>query len=315
MKQRSIQFILLTGILLLLLSWVHLFVLQHHTGVMQNIVFWEFRVPRLVSAVFAGAGLSLSGLLMQNLFQNPMAGPYVLGVNSGASLFISLLILGAAPTFLIVLSYVSAAMIGAFLAAGFMFFVSKRVQNIQSLLVIGLMFASFIGAIESVLQSFAAPEQVKQLFIWNMGSLQQMSAAQAPWMASFVVFGIVTTLFLVKGLNAMVLGDTHALQLGIKVKQLKMFVLLITALLAGSITAFCGPIAFVGLAIPNLSRALLKTQDHLLLILFSVLAGSCFLVAIDLLILLLDPWLSIPVNVLTAVIGAPYVAYLMLRQG
>ncbi|MFM7643983.1 MAG: FecCD family ABC transporter permease [Sphingomonadales bacterium] len=314
MKQRSIQFLLLTGILLLLLSWVHLFVLQHHTGVMQNIVFWEFQVPRLVSAVFAGAGLSLSGLLMQNLFQNPMAGPYVLGVNSGASLFISLLILGAAPTFLIELSYVSAAMIGAFLAAGFMFLVSKRVQNIQSLLVIGLMFTSFTGAIESVLQSFAAPEQVKQLFIWNMGSLQQMSAAQAPWMASFVVFGIVTTLFLVKALNAMVLGDTHALQLGIKVKQLKMFVLFITALLAGSITAFCGPIAFVGLAIPNLARALLKTQDHLLLILFSVLAGSCFLVAIDLLILLLDPWLSIPVNVLTAVIGAPYVAYLMLRQ-
>jgi iron complex transport system permease protein len=147
-----------------------------------------------------------------------------------------------------------------------------------------------------------------------MGSLQQMSAAQAPWMATLVVFGIATTLFLVKGLNAMVLGEVHALQLGIKVKGLKIAILCVTALLAGSITAYCGPIAFVGLAIPNLSRALLKTQDHLLLILFSVLAGSCFLVAIDVLILLLDPWLSIPVNVLTAVIGAPYVAYLMLRQ-
>ena len=112
----------------------------------------------------------------------------------------------------------------------------------------------------------------------------------------------------------MVLGDAHALQLGVKVKQLKIVILLITALLAGSITAYCGPIAFVGLAIPNLARALLKTQDHLLLILFSVVAGSFFLVAIDVLILLLDPWMSIPVNVLTAVIGAPYVAYLMLRQ-
>jgi iron complex transport system permease protein len=118
----------------------------------------------------------------------------------------------------------------------------------------------------------------------------------------------------VKGLNAMVLGDAHAIQLGIKVRQLKIVILFVTALLAGSITAYCGPIAFVGLAIPNLARALLKTQDHLLLILFSVFAGSCFLVAIDVLILLLDPWLSIPVNVLTAVIGAPYVAYLMLRQ-
>jgi iron complex transport system permease protein len=133
-------------------------------------------------------------------------------------------------------------------------------------------------------------------------------------MATLVVFGIALTLFLVKGLNAMVLGEVHALQLGVKVKQLKIAILFVTALLAGSITAYCGPIAFVGLAIPNLSRALLKTQDHLLLIIFTVLSGSCFLVAIDVLILLLDPWLSLPVNVLTAVIGAPYVAYLMLRQ-
>jgi iron complex transport system permease protein len=314
MMQRSIQLLLGTGIVLLLLTWVHLFVFQPAQGANSSMIFWEFQVPRLLSALLAGAGLSLSGLLMQNLFQNPMAGPYVLGINSGASLFISLLILGAAPSFLNEFSYVSAAMTGAFLAASFMFVVSKRVQNIQSLLVIGLMFASFTGAIESVLQSFAAPEQVKQLFIWNMGSLQQMSAAQAPWLGAIIVFGIVATLFLVKGLNALVLGDAQAFQLGVKVKQLKIVILFVTALLAGSITAYCGPIAFVGLAIPNLSRALLKTQDHFLLILFSVLAGSCFLVAIDVLILLLDPWLSIPVNVLTAVIGAPYVAYLMLRQ-
>jgi iron complex transport system permease protein len=314
MKQRNIQLLISTGMLLLVLAWVHLFVLQQAHEANSTLIFWEFQVPRLLSALLAGAGLSLSGLLMQNLFQNPMAGPYVLGINSGASLLISLLILGAAPSFLNEFSYVSAAMTGAFLSASFMFVVSKRVQNIQSLLVIGLMFASFTGALESVLQSFAAPEQVKQLFIWNMGSLQQMSAAQAPWLVMIIVFGVAATLFLVKGLNAMVLGDAHALQLGVKVKQLKIVILLITALLAGSITAYCGPIAFVGLAIPNLARALLKTQDHLLLILFSVVAGSFFLVAIDVLILLLDPWMSLPVNVLTAVIGAPYVAYLMLRQ-
>ena len=119
MKQRSIQLILITGILLLLLSWVHLFMLQQEQGANSNLIFWEFQVPRLLSALLAGAGLSLSGLLMQNLFQNPMAGPYVLGINSGASLFISVLILGAAPAFLNELSYVSAAMIGAFLAASF----------------------------------------------------------------------------------------------------------------------------------------------------------------------------------------------------
>ncbi len=315
MKQYSIYILLFMLTLLIALAYLHLFGLQQAEGWSSSLVFWEFQIPRLLSAVLAGAGLSLSGLLMQNLFQNPMAGPYVLGINSGASLLISILILGAGPAVLNELSYASAAMMGAFLAAGFMFLVAKSVQNIHSLLVIGLMFASFTGALESVLQSFAAPEQIKQLFIWNMGSLQQMSAAQAPWLVVLFLIGLTTSLFLIKGLNAMVLGDAQARQLGVKVNFLKVSILFVTALLAGSITAYCGPIAFVGLAIPNLARAILKTQDHLVLILFSVLAGGSFLVAIDVLILLLDPWMSIPVNVLTAAIGAPYVAYLMLRRG
>lgn len=314
MKQRGFQFLFFSFILLIILSWAHLFVFQQHEGSNSNLIFWEFQVPRLLSAILAGAGLALSGLLMQNLFQNPMAGPYVLGINSGASLFISIVILGATPIFLNELSYVAASMLGAFLAASLMFFVARRVQNLQSLLVIGLMFASFTGAIEAVLQTFAAPEQVKQLFIWNMGSLQQMSASQQPWLVILVLSGISFSLILVKGLNAMVLGTVQAQQLGINMKRLRMIILLLTALLAGSVTAFCGPIAFIGLAIPNMARSLLRTQDHLQLILFSVCFGALFLVAIDLLILSLDPWISIPVNVLTAVLGAPYVAYLMLRR-
>jgi iron complex transport system permease protein len=205
-------------------------------------------------------------------------------------------------------------MIGAFLAAGIMFIISTRVRNVQSLLVIGLMFASFTGAIESVLQTLAAPEQVKQLFIWNMGSLQQLSAAQAPWLAALVGIGIFGSLLLVKALNALVIGEAQARQLGVQVGLVRFFILLVTALLAGSITAYCGPIAFVGLAIPNLARAILKTQDHLPLILFTVLMGALFLLVVDTAILLLDPWVSLPINVLTAVLGAPYVAYLMLRR-
>jgi iron complex transport system permease protein len=164
------------------------------------------------------------------------------------------------------------------------------------------------------LQTFAAPEQVKQLFIWNMGSLQQLSAVQVPWLSTLVIVGISGSLLLVKALNALVIGESQARQLGIKVNLVRFFILLLTALLAGSITAYCGPIAFVGLAIPNLARAILKTQDHLPLILFSVLMGALFLIVVDIVILLLDPWLSLPVNVLTAVLGAPYVAYLMLRR-
>jgi iron complex transport system permease protein len=279
----------------------------------EDLIFWEFKVPRVLSAILAGAGLSLSGLLMQNLFQNPMAGPYVLGINSGASMFMALLLLGITPTFND-LGYVGGAMIGAFLSAILMFVISKRVQNMQSLLVIGLMLASFMGAFESVLQTFAAPEQIKQLYIWNMGSLQQMSADQAPWFALIVLVGIAMSLWVVKGLNSLIVGEFHAKQLGISVSKVRMLILFVTALLAGSTTAFCGPIAFVGLAIPNLVRALLKTQDHLVLILFTVFIGSSFLLAIDILILVLDPWMGLPLNVLTAVFGAPYVAYLMLKK-
>ena len=314
MKQRHTIFVISASVLFCMLCWLHLFVLQQNNGNYDHLVFWEFQVPRLLSAILAGAGLSLSGLLMQNLFENPMAGPYVLGLNSGASLLMALLVLGVAPAFINELSYVGAAMLGAYLAASLMFVVARRVQNVQSLLIIGLMFASFTGAIESVLQSYAAPEQIKQLLIWNMGSLQQMSAAQAPILSGIVLACICVCLFLVKSLNALVLGELPALQLGIQVKKMRFLVLMLTALLAGSITAFCGPIAFVGLAIPNLARAILKTQDHLYLILFTVLAGSCFLIAIDALILILDPWMTLPVNVLTAVVGAPYVAYLMMKK-
>lgn len=228
-------------------------------------------------------------------------------------MFMALLLLGITPTFND-LSYVGGAMIGAFVSAILMFVISKRVQNMQSLLVIGLMLASFMGAFESVLQTFAAPEQIKQLYIWNMGSLQQLSAAQAPWFALIVLIGIALSLWVVKGLNALIVGEFHANQLGISVPKVRMLILFVTALLAGSTTAFCGPIAFVGLAIPNLARALLKTQDHLILILFTVFIGSSFLLAIDILILVLDPWMGLPLNVLTAVFGAPYVAYLMLKK-
>lgn len=279
-----------------------------------NILWWEFRFPRLISALLAGAGLSLSGLLMQNLFRNPMAGPYVLGINSGASLTTALLMLGGFPWMLHTIGLVGSSLLGAFLAAIFMFFVSWRVQQTTGLLLVGLMFASFTGSIESVLQSWASPEQVKQFFLWNMGSLQQLSAAQAPWLLTICGAAALWSLLLIKSLNAFVLGQEQAFQLGVRTQRVRFSMLAITALLAGSITAFCGPIAFVGLAIPNLGRQLLRTQDHLLLILFCLLFGALFLTACDILSIYLEPSFSLPINVLTSLIGAPYIAYLVLRR-
>lgn len=279
-----------------------------------NVLWSEFRFPRLISALVAGAGLSLSGLLMQNLFRNPMAGPYVLGINSGASFTTALLMLGGFPFMLHHLGLVGSSLLGAFLAAAFMFFVSWRVQQTTGLLLVGLMFASFTGSIESVLQSWASPEQVKQFFLWNMGSLQQLSAAQVPWLLTLFAAAVIWSILLIRSLNAFVLGQEQAFQLGVRTQRVRLSMLAITALLAGSITAFCGPIAFVGLAIPNLGRQLLRTQDHLLLVLFCLLFGALFLLACDILSIYLEPYFSLPINVLTSLIGAPYIAYLVLRR-
>jgi iron complex transport system permease protein len=282
--------------------------------VQANILWWEFRFPRLVSALVAGAGLSLSGLLMQNLFRNPMAGPYVLGINSGASLATALLMMGGFTFVSSNLGLVGSALLGAMLAATFMLFVSWRIQQTTSLLLVGLMFASFTGSIESVLQSWAAPEEVKQFFLWNMGSLQQLTAQQAPWLIAIFGVAVIWSLLLVKALNAFVLGQEQAFQLGVRIKTVRFSILAITAILAGSVTAYCGPIAFVGLAIPNLGRQLLRTQDHLHLILFCLFFGAFFLLACDVFSLLLEPYFSLPINVLTSLIGAPYIAYLVLRR-
>jgi iron complex transport system permease protein len=311
------------GLLLLLLALVLLLSCFLHirftevssaSAAQANVLWWEFRFPRLISALVAGAGLSLSGLLMQNLFRNPMAGPYVLGINSGASLTTALLMLGGFPLMLHNIGLVGSSLLGAFLAAAFMFFVSWRVQQTTGLLLVGLMFASFTGSIESVLQSWASPEQVKQFFLWNMGSLQQLSAAQVPWLLTLFTAAVLWSLLLIRSLNAFVLGQDQAFQLGVRTQRVRFSMLAITALLAGSITAYCGPIAFVGLAIPNLGRQLLRTQDHLLLILFCLLFGALFLLGCDILSVYLEPYFSLPINVLTSLIGAPYIAYLVLRR-
>lgn len=315
MNRKGILFIGLA--LVFLLSCVlhmELTKVQFSNPAQAAILWWEFRFPRLISALVAGAGLSLSGLLMQNLFRNPMAGPYVLGINSGASLASALLMMGGFTWVSSNLGLVGSALLGAMLAASFMFFVSWRVQQTTSLLLVGLMFASFTGSIESVLQSWAAPEEVKQFFLWNMGSLQQLGAQQVPWLLVLFGVAVIWSLLLVKALNAFVLGQEQAFQLGIRTKMVRLSMLAITAILAGSVTAYCGPIAFVGLAIPNLGRQLLRTQDHFELILFCLLFGATFLVGCDIISILLEPYFNLPINVLTSLIGAPYIAYLVLRR-
>lgn len=274
----------------------------------------EFRVPRLFMAMMAGAGLSLSGMFMQTLFKNPLAGPYVLGINSGASLLIALSLMTGVQFFQSNFGLIGTALIGAFAAGLLMMLIAQRLKSQITLLLVGLMFGSFTSAIVSILESFAGAESLKSYTMWSMGSLQQVEFGQLGIILLIFTLGIIASFLLVKPLNMLVIGEKSAALLGLPIKSTRKFVLLLTALFAGLITAFCGPIAFVGIAIPNLTRILFQTTNHRYLIIGNMLIGAIFLLLTDAFIQVLEGYLSIPLNALTSIIGAPFVVFLLIRK-
>jgi iron complex transport system permease protein len=274
----------------------------------------EFRLPRLIMACIAGAGLSLAGMLMQTLFNNPLAGPYVLGINSGASLMVAICLLTGFQFFGTSLGLISSALIGALVAGMLMMSITGFLRSQVSLLLVGLMFGSFTSAIVSLLEASSGAEQLKSFTLWSMGSLQNVLLEQITLILLFFALGILLCLLIVKPLNLLVLGENAASLLGINIKQTRIIVLVVTALLTGLVTAFCGPIAFVGLAVPNITRILLKTQNHGFLILGNLLIGSLFLVLCDIFIQVLENTVQLPINVLTSMIGAPFVIFVLIRK-
>lgn len=274
----------------------------------------EFRIPRMAMALMAGAGLSLSGMLMQTLFKNPLAGPYVLGINSGASLLIAVSMMTGIQFFQSNFGIIGTALIGAMGAGLFMMSLAQRLQSQISLLLVGLMFGSFTAALVSIIESKAGAESLKSFTMWSMGSLQQVTFDQLPIISILFLVSISLVLLLVKPLNVLVLGEKSASMLGIHIQRTRFFILGITALLAGLITAFCGPIAFVGMAIPNLTRILFRTTNHAALIWGNVLIGGVFMLGMDSMIQLLEGQISIPLNAFTSLIGAPFVVFLLMRK-
>ena len=274
----------------------------------------EIRVPRMAMAIVAGAALSVAGLLMQTLFNNPLAGPFVLGINSGASLFVAFSFMTGVPLLASNLGVVTSALIGAFVFGLIIMAFSFVVRSHISLLLIGLMLGSFTGALVYVLQSLSASEELKAFAMWSMGSLQHADLHQLLFIFIFFVVGVIGALLMVKPLNAMVLGEQDATLLGVNLKYVRLLVILITALLTGLITAYCGPIAFVGLAIPNLVRIIFKTQNHFVLVIASCLIGGFFLLSCDALIQLAEAKIHIPINALTSLIGAPFVVFIVLKR-
>lgn len=328
LSKKHIGLILIIGLLLPLLCIIHVFsgqievsgkeildsIFSYDIENTNHIIARELRIPRMVMAIIAGAGLSLAGLLMQTLFNNPLAGPFVLGINSGSSLFVAFSIMTGIPLLSSDLGIVSSALIGAFAFGMLILFFSMFVRSHISLLLIGLMLGSFTGAIVFILQSASNSEELKTFTMWAMGSLQNTELSQLPLIVSLFVVGLLGSLLLVKPLNILVIGEQEAKLLGTNYKSVRLIIIIITALLTGVITAFCGPIAFVGLAVPNLVRIIFKTQNHLTLIVASVLIGGSFILCCDILIQLLENRIHIPINAFTSLVGAPFVVLIVLKR-
>ncbi len=274
----------------------------------------EVRIPRMFTAIIAGAGLSVAGLLMQTLFNNPLAGPYVLGINSGASLFVAFSIMTGIPFLSSDFGIITNALLGALVFGLIISVFSEIVRSQISLLLIGIMLGSFTGAIVSLLEVSSDASELKVFTIWSLGSLSRIQFEQIPLISSIFFAGILGSILLIKPLNLLVLGQEQAKLLGLNYRRMRFFIIGVTAILTGIITAYCGPIAFVGLAVPNLVRILLKTQHHGLLIVSCAFIGGIFVLLCDALIQVMENSMLIPINVLTSLIGAPIVVLLILRK-
>jgi iron complex transport system permease protein len=280
----------------------------------EQIIVRELRFPRMVAATIAGSGLAISGMLMQTLFNNPLAGPYVLGINSGSSLFVALSMFTGFSFFQTNLGIVGAALTGAFISGIIILFFSFKLRSTVSLLLIGLMLGGFTSSIVGILEMHSGAQDLKSFTLWSMGSLQHVTNSQLPFILSFFLVSTSLLIFIIKPLNAMVLGEKAAENLGVNINRFRLICIGITAMYAGLITAFCGPIAFVGLAIPNLTRIVFKTQNHNHLILANFIIGSTFLLIIDSGIQLMEPIIALPLNAVTSLIGAPFIIYIVIKK-
>ncbi len=287
------------------------------SGTVYEKIVWQLRIPKIATAILAGASLSLSGLLMQTFFRNPIAGPFVLGISSGAGLGAAIYIMGAGWLLGLGFSYsgwglAASSSIGAAVVLLLILAVSYRVNNISTLLIIGMMTGSAVSATVMLLQFFSGREELQRFILWSMGDLGGLNWQELS-MLTFVCFsGFIFSFFLAQPLNVLLLGEENAESLGVSVKKVRWMIILTTAILAGSITAFCGPIAFIGIAIPHAARILWKTQRHQILIPGTVILGMSVMLFCQLLATLPFHDKILPINAITSLLGAPAVIWIVL---
>ncbi|MBR3773208.1 MAG: iron ABC transporter permease [Alistipes sp.] len=276
----------------------------------------SIRLVKAVVALLAGAALAVSGLQMQTLFRNPLAGPYVLGISSGASFGVALLLLGApllglgGSSLIASFGMAGAAWVGAAVILTMVAILSRRIKDIMVILILGMMCSSGIDAVVQILQYLSSEGALKSFVIWTMGSLGDVTTPQLALLAVAVVIGLVLAVAVIKPLNLLLLGEQYARTMGLNIRRTRCMVFLSTTLLAGTVTAFCGPVGFIGLAVPHLARMLFREADHRILIPASALTGSAVLLVCD----LISKLFTLPINTVTALMGIPIVVWVVWRH-
>ena len=276
----------------------------------------DIRLMKAIIAILAGAALSVSGLQMQTLFRNPLAGPYVLGVSSGASLGVALFILGApllgftASPLLTTLGTAGAAWLGAAAILALVASVSRRIKDIMVILILGMMIGSAVSAIVQIMQYLSNEEALKSFIVWTMGSLGDVTSSQLLLVAPAIIAGLIIAVSVIKPMNMLLLGESYARTMGLNIQRTRTLILLSTTLLAGTVTAFCGPIGFIGLAIPHVARILFRNADHRILLPAAALSGAIALLVCD----IFSKLLTLPVNTITALLGIPIVIWVVIKN-
>ncbi len=281
----------------------------------------NYRLPKAITAILVGIGLSISGLLMQTLFRNPLAGPYVLGLSSGSSLGVAFVVLGSSflPAFLssfLISSYgiIIASCFGSLLVLLAVLFVSQQLRDTMAILIVGLMFGSFSSAIVNVLTNFSSAEQLQKFTFWSMGNLGNLSWASIGILSGSVFVGLLLSFFSIKSLDALLLGENYAKSLGLNYKKARLIIIFATSILAGTITAFAGPIAFIGLAVPHIAKLVFQSSNHRILFWATLLFGAIIMLLCDIISQLPGSDYTLPINAITSVIGAPIVIWLLVRK-
>lgn len=274
----------------------------------------NIRLVKAIVALLTGAALTVSGLQMQTLFRNPLAGPYVLGISSGASLGVALFILGAPllglPSAFSALGVAGAAWVGAAAVLVVIAFVGHRIKDIMVILILGMMFSSGVSAVVQILQYLSKEDSLKAFVIWTMGSLGDVTLPQLAILVPAVAAGLVLAVVTIKPLNLLLFGEEYAVTMGLNLRRSRTLLFFSTTLLAGTVTAFCGPIGFIGLAMPHVTRMLFADSDHRVLIPATMLTGASILLLCD----IVSKMLTLPINAITALLGIPIVVWVVLRN-